>query len=209
MKVWLVDGGTVEHGGTERALSEMARTLEAEGVETERYWVGAKPIRGCMQCGRCTRLQGCIHDPAVRDFVPHVAEADGFVFGAPARLGRLDSQLIEFLDQLIFWECRENAPSLLPYKPVVAVANVRGPGGCSFKTVERFFAARKMAMVGAAHKPIVRGGTAQEVERDAAGLAALRENAHAMATDLRAIESARRARVPAPKPLTFDPMEPL
>lgn len=43
MKVMLVNGSPHKAGSTNRALEEVARTLEAEGIEAEIFWIGARP----------------------------------------------------------------------------------------------------------------------------------------------------------------------
>ena len=48
MKVLLVNGSPHKNGSTDRALQEVAKTLEAGGVETEIFWIGTAPIGGCI-----------------------------------------------------------------------------------------------------------------------------------------------------------------
>lgn len=48
MNVLLVNGSPHKNGCTNRALEEVAKVLADEGLETEIYWVGAKPVGGCM-----------------------------------------------------------------------------------------------------------------------------------------------------------------
>lgn len=43
MKVLLVNGGPHPLGCTYTALSEVAKTLNEEGIETEFFWIGKKP----------------------------------------------------------------------------------------------------------------------------------------------------------------------
>ena len=45
MKVLLVNGSPRKNGCTNAALNEIAGTLAEEGVESELFWVGAKPVR--------------------------------------------------------------------------------------------------------------------------------------------------------------------
>ena len=49
MKVLLINGSPNEAGCTFTALSEAARILEEEGIETEMFQLGKKPIRGCCR----------------------------------------------------------------------------------------------------------------------------------------------------------------
>lgn len=45
MKVLLVNGSPRKNGCTNAVLNEIAKTLAEEGVESEIFWVGAKPVR--------------------------------------------------------------------------------------------------------------------------------------------------------------------
>ena len=44
MKVLMVNGSGHQYGTTYRALSEISATLKDEGIESEIFWVGNKPI---------------------------------------------------------------------------------------------------------------------------------------------------------------------
>lgn len=48
MKALLINGSPRPNGCTFTALTELANTLEAEGIETEIVHVGNKDIRGCI-----------------------------------------------------------------------------------------------------------------------------------------------------------------
>ena len=50
MKVLLFNGSNREHGCTFTALSEAARILNEEGVETEILQIGAAPVADCIGC---------------------------------------------------------------------------------------------------------------------------------------------------------------
>ena len=45
MKVILINGGPHEDGCTNLALEEIIKTLKEENIETEKMWLGVKPIR--------------------------------------------------------------------------------------------------------------------------------------------------------------------
>ena len=49
MKVLLLNGSANKKGNTFTALSEIARQLEKNGVETEIMQLGNKPVRGCLR----------------------------------------------------------------------------------------------------------------------------------------------------------------
>ena len=56
MKVLLFNGSPRGEMCTYTALSEIAGSLQSEGVETEIFWVGNKPVTGCIGCGACENI---------------------------------------------------------------------------------------------------------------------------------------------------------
>ena len=93
MKVLLVNGSPHADGNTRLALEEVAKTLREEGLETEIVWIGNKPVRGCVACGRCSEMagkafpdghKGCVfNDDICNQISDKFADADAFVFGSP------------------------------------------------------------------------------------------------------------------------------
>ncbi len=53
MKVLLLNGSCKANGSTFTALSEVAKVLENNGIETEIFQIGANPVRDCIGCGQC------------------------------------------------------------------------------------------------------------------------------------------------------------
>lgn len=56
MKVLLINGSPRREGNTFVALSEVAKALNENGVETEIVSIGTKAVQGCIACGRCAEL---------------------------------------------------------------------------------------------------------------------------------------------------------
>lgn len=59
MKVLMVNGSPHEKGCTNMALSIVGETLEKEGIQTDIFWIGNKPLTGCIGCGYCTKKGKC------------------------------------------------------------------------------------------------------------------------------------------------------
>ena len=78
MKVLLVNGSPHEKGCTYVALSEVAKALNAAGVETEIFHIGNDPISGCRGCGACRKLKlgKCVVDDIVNQFAEKAKEAE-------------------------------------------------------------------------------------------------------------------------------------
>ena len=55
MKVLLINGSPRDNGNTFTALSEVAKTLNNEGIETEIICIGKQAVQGCIACGMCGR----------------------------------------------------------------------------------------------------------------------------------------------------------
>ena len=113
MKVMLVNGSPHKYGCTNRALEEVAHALEADGVEAEIFWIGAKPQGGCVACGACGKTGECAFEEVVNEFRARAAEADGFVFGAPVHYAHAASSLLGFMDRLFY----SNGPTCLCTSP--------------------------------------------------------------------------------------------
>jgi len=84
MRVLLINGSPHEKGCTYTALSEVAAQLEKRGVSAEIFWIGNKPIRGCIDCKSCWGKGACAFDDDVLFFALPCADFDAFVSsGAP------------------------------------------------------------------------------------------------------------------------------
>ena len=53
MKVLLINGSPHKDGNTFIALSEEAKALEANGIETVIVGIGVKAVQWCIALGRC------------------------------------------------------------------------------------------------------------------------------------------------------------
>ena len=77
MKVILVNGSPHEHGTTWAGLDEIERTLRAEGIETEVFWIGNKAVGGCIGCGGCGATGRCAFDGVVNEFLDKAEDLEG------------------------------------------------------------------------------------------------------------------------------------
>lgn len=195
MKVMLVNGSPHRSGCTNRALEEVARALEADGVEAEIFWIGAKPQGGCAACGACTRTGECAFGADnVNVFRAKAAEADGFVFGGPVHYAHAASSLLGFMDRLFYSNGRAGTPNVLAHKPAAAVVSARRAGTTvSFDDINRFFTISQMPIVSSYYWNNVHGASAEDVEQDEEGLSVMRQLGHNMAWMLRCIEAGRAA----------------
>lgn len=199
MKVMLVNGSPHRHGCTDRALQEVARTLEEDGVEAEIFWIGAKPVGGCIACGGCDRKGTCVFDDAVNEFRAKAAEADGFVFGTPVHYAHAGASLVGFMDRLFYSNGRAGQPDVFRHKPAAAVTSARRAGTtAALDDIQKFFTISQMPIVSSRYWNNVHGNTPEEVEQDAEGLWTMRQLGRNMAWLLRSIEAGRAAGLEPP-----------
>ena len=76
MKVLLVNGGPHKNGCTYTALTEVEKELNKEGINTEIFWIGVKPISGCIACGNCYKNGKCVFNDVVNEFADKARQAD-------------------------------------------------------------------------------------------------------------------------------------
>ena len=67
MKVLILNGSPRLHSCTARALEEVSKTLNEEGIETETIVAGNKDIRECIACHTCSKSGRCVFDDIVND----------------------------------------------------------------------------------------------------------------------------------------------
>ena len=123
MKVILVNGSPHEHGCTDRALSVVADSLRENEVDSEIFWVGVRPVSGCIACGLCRKMGRCAINDRVNEFLDLAEDADGFVFGSPVYYAHASARLLAAMDR-VFYAFRNAFQS----KPAAAVVTARRAG---------------------------------------------------------------------------------
>ena len=199
MKVMLVNGSPHKSGATKRALDEIANTLEAEGIEVGRFWVGNKPLSGCLGCGYCGTHGGeCVCHDAVNEFNALAASYDGYIFGTPVHYAAASGALTSFMDRS-FYSQASGGLDFYPLKPAASVVVARR-GGCAstFDQSNKYFTILQMPIISATYWNMVYGANADDAEQDAEGLRTMRVLAHNMAYFLRCREAAQAAGVALP-----------
>lgn len=195
MKVLLINGSAIKNGNTFRALSEVAVTLEKEGIASEIVQIGNKPLRGCIACGGCKRNGNgrCVFDDDVCNEISAKAEgADAFVFGSPVYFGQPNGALLAITQRLL---CSNG--KAFRFKPVANVAICRrGGASASYQTLNMAFEMMNMPIVTSQYWAIAYGQKPGEVEADREGLQTMRQLARNMAWLLKKIHAEGHADIP-------------
>ena len=191
MKVMLVNGSPREKGCTYTALCEVAKALNANGVETEIYQLNGKDIQGCKGCWACKKTKKCVYDDGVNEFVEMAAQFDGFVFGSPVYYASAAGTLVSFMDR-VFYSGGKN----LAFKPAAAVVSCRRAGASTtFDVINKYFTINNMPIVGSNYWNEIHGNTAEEALQDEEGLQTMRILGNNMAWLLKCLELGKEAGV--------------
>lgn len=195
MKVLLINGSPHEHGTTYVALSEVARTLDAEGIDTEIFHVGTGAVHGCIACHHCNKDGRCVfQDDPVNTIIEKAAKSDGFIFGAPVHYAGPAGIMHTILDRAFY-----AGKAAFTYKPGAAVVCCRRGGAtASFDSLNKYFTIANMPVVPSQYWNMVHGATPEDALQDAEGLQTMRTLARNMAWMLRCFAAGREAGISIP-----------
>lgn len=184
MKVLLINGSPKKEGNTFIALSEVQKTLEAEGIETELIHVGHKDIHGCIACNRCLETGMCAFNDIVNEVAEKFKEADGIVVGSPVYYASPNGTLLSFLDRLFYSSPFDKS---MKVGAAVAVAR-RGGTTATFDVLNKYFTISNMPIAPSQYWNSVHGRTPGEATQDGEGLQTMRQLARNMAFLIKSIQ---------------------
>ncbi|NDV60530.1 flavodoxin family protein [Bacteroides sp. 519] len=195
MKVLLINGSPKSKGNTFIALSEVASTLKANGVETEIVSIGSKAVQGCIACNKCFELGRCVFQDDLYNKVREKAmEADGIIIGSPVYYAGPNGSLCALLDRLFYSSGRH-----LQYKPGASVAVCRrGGASATFDRLNKYFTISNMPIVSSQYWNSVHGRLPGEASEDKEGLQTMRTLARNMVWMLKNLKSGT-AEIPQPE----------
>ena len=169
--------------------------MEKNGIETEIFQIGNKPVAGCIGCGSCRKIGRCVFEGGVNEFVEKAKEADGFIFGSPVYYANASGQISSFLDRAFY-----SGSAAFAYKPGAAVASCRRAGTtATLDQLNKYFTINQMPVVASTYWNNVFGAMPGEAAQDAEGLATMRNIGKNMAWLLHCIEAGRAAGIEAPE----------
>lgn len=195
MKVILVNGSPHQHGCTYTALEEVAKTLNKNGIEIEIFWLGVKPIAGCIGCGNCLKNGKCFVNDKVNEFLDKVPNTDGFVFGTPVHFAASSGMLSSFMDRVFY-----GRKILFSNKIATAVVSCRRGGAtAALDEVNKYFSISNMPIVSSQYWNMVHGNKTEEVLKDEEGMQTMRTLGNNMAWLLKCIEAGKNEGIELPK----------
>ncbi len=192
MNVLLINGSPHKEGCTFTALCEVARALQANGVESTMVHIGTKPVPGCTACMKCREGLGrCVFNDEPYERCLELAECcDGLVVGSPVYYAGPNGSLCALLDRLFF-----SASARLTGKPAAAIASCRrGGASATFDRLNKYFTINQMPVVSSQYWNSVHGNTPDEVRRDIEGLQTMRTLGNNMAWLIKTMQEGKTPR---------------
>jgi len=195
MKVILVNGSPHEKGCTYTALKEVEKSLNKNAVETEIFWLGNKPVAGCLGCGNCLKTGKCFVEDKVNEFLEKVPNTDGFVFGTPVHFAASSGMLSSFMDRVFY-----GRKDLFSHKVASGVVSCRrGGASTALDEINKYFSISNMPIVSSQYWNMVHGNKPEEVIQDEEGMQTMRTLGNNMAWLLKSIEAGKQAGIDLPE----------
>lgn len=195
MKVLMINGSPRKEGCTYTALCEVAKALNAEGIESEIVWLGTKPIQDCIACGGCRKTGKCVFDDGINEITEKAKQADGFVFGSPVYYSHPSGRLLSALDRLFY-----SGSVSFRGKPGAVVCSARRAGTtASLDAIMKHLTINEMPVVSSSYWNMVHGSMPADVLQDAEGLQTMRNLGSNMAWLLKCIEAGKEKGITKPQ----------
>lgn len=195
MKVLLFNGSPRANGCTFTALSEIARVLNGQGVETEILQIGCKPVQDCIGCGGCEKTGKCVFDgDCANEWLKKAENADGFVFGTPVYYAHPSGRILSVMNRMFYAGGKNFA-----HKPAAVIASARRAGTtASLDVMAKYLGISQMPTVSSTYWNMVHGKSPEDVKQDLEGMQTMRNIAINMAWLLKCIEAGKREGIQIP-----------
>ena len=189
MNALLINGSPHARGCTHTALSQVAATLNEEGIDTRILHAGHKDVRGCVGCMKCKTLGHCVfNDDILSEAAQLFERADALIIGSPVYFSGAAGTLVSFLNRLFF-----STPFSKRFKVGAAVVSARRAGTtATLDQLNKYFLHGEMPVAASRYWNMVHGNTPQEVMKDEEGLQTMRVLGRNIAFLVRAIDAERR-----------------
>ncbi|MBP5604636.1 MAG: flavodoxin family protein, partial [Ruminiclostridium sp.] len=163
--------------------SEVAKTLQEAGIETEILSIGKGDVQVCIACGRCGELGKCVFDDAVNEIALSFEKADGLIAATPVYYASANATLIACMDRLFYSTAFDKTMK------VGASVTIARRGGCSatFDELNKYFTISGMPIASSQYWNSVYGLKPGEAEQDLEGLQTMRTLARNMSFLIKSI----------------------
>ncbi len=145
--VLLINGSPRKNGNTAAALKIIEQVLHDHKLDTFRFQLDGKPVRGCIACERCSETHRCaFQDDQCNELIEMLLKADAVVIGTPVYFAGPNGALCALLDRAFY--AAANHGQLLAGKPAAAIATCWRAGATpSIDRLIKYFTFSQMPVV--------------------------------------------------------------
>ena len=119
-KIIAITGSYRKGGIVDRTVEAILQAAAEQGAETETIRLMDHPLAFCLNCRKCTQLEGprrgvCVHDDEMADILDRIEAADGIVLASPVNFFGVTAVMQRFIERLVccaFWPWGQPGPAL-------------------------------------------------------------------------------------------------
>lgn len=199
MRVLLVNGSPHIHGTTDAALQLVGNAIRENNIQADTYWIGNKPMTGCIGCGYCSKNGKCHYNDKVNEFLEQAKDYDGFVFGTPVHFSGATGSFTSFMDRVFFVD-EFGGRKVFLRKPAGVIAVARRAGtSATIDQINKYPLYAQMMLVGSRYWNMAFGKTPEELQRDEEGVQIMRMLGKNIAWLLESIEAGKEKQIAVPE----------
>jgi multimeric flavodoxin WrbA len=169
MKVLLLSGSPKSNGNTAQVLEKCARSIEAQGVDTEIVSLAGKKIEACIACGFCAENGKCGRKDDLDPIIEKLRTAQGFVVGSPVYFGTARGDVMNALQRIGMVSMRSDKFLAGMVGGPIAVAR-RGGHTLTLQEMLMFYLINDMIVPGSCYWNMVFGREPGEALSDEEGI---------------------------------------
>lgn len=172
IKVVAINGSPRKNGNTSIMVNKVFEVLEREGIKTEEIQLAGNAVRGCTACYVCKKKKDgrcAIGNDMVNYCIEKMDEADGIILASPTYFASVSTELKAIIDRTGVVARATD----FKYKRKIGAAIVtarRAGQVTAFDTINHYFLANQMMVVGASYWNMGIGKDIGDVNSDSEGL---------------------------------------
>ena len=148
-----INGSPHRDGNTAIMVGWVLEELAAQGIETEVFHLAGKPLRGCIDCGRCFVNQDkrCnMRTDALNDVLDRILAADAVIIGAPTYFANVPAGVKALIERVGMVNVA-NGCMLKRKVGAAAISARRGGAIDAFNAVNHLFLHAQMIVPGSSY----------------------------------------------------------
>lgn len=101
MRALGINGSPKKEGNTYLAIKTVMDILKADGLETEIFHIGGRPVSGCTDCKKCLKNRNgeCAINDHINEAIKKAAASDILLIGSPVYFSNVSTEVKAFIDR--------------------------------------------------------------------------------------------------------------